>query len=421
MKAFKKFISKAIENHILEIDHRDYEDIEKIIDKKELDKLSFYLESEQDAKFNALLEKLLTNESLKSTIYELIQKEEQRDALVPKDFSVQNKDGETCTVFYGTNREPNNINDLSKGYGNERANKLHLGSCTVNVPYDRNKGKLSGSFWKKIKHFDASYGDVELKTLTAYEPHDFWQNIASLLAPLEEEEQQALVFVHGFNTSFEAAAIRATQISVDLEHRGVTAFFSWASKAKALSYISDSATIQYSEKYLTEFLTDFAKKSGAKRIHIIAHSMGNRALLEAVNRINRDNPEIQFGQIILAAPDVDADVFEELAQAYPKLSEQTTLYISKKDKAVGMSKWLHAYSRAGFTPPVCMVEHINTIEVEENINMLELGHGYFAEQTKLLEDMKKLILFNLDANNRGETLRVQKATTAHYYWKLKGN
>ena len=419
MQEFKPFITKAIENHILDTDHLDYEDIEKIIDKKELKQLSFYLESEQDEKFDKLLKELLTNKSIKSDISELIKKELKRDALVTKDFSVKNEDGQTCTVFYGTNREPNEITDLSKGYGNDRANKLHLGSCTVNVPYDRKKGELKGSFWQKIKHFNASYGDVELKTLKGYEADNFWKTISALLKPLEPEEQQALVFIHGFNNSFEESAIRATQISVDLEHTGVTAFFSWASKAKALSYISDSATIQYSEKYLTEFLTDFAKKSGAKRIHIIAHSMGNRALLEAVNRINRNNPEIQFGQIILAAPDVDADVFKELSITYPKLSEQTTLYISKKDKAVGMSKWLHSHNRAGFTPPVCIVEQINTIEVEENVNLLELGHGYFAEQTSLLEDMKKLIKLNLDANNR-DTLRLQKVTINDRYWKLTG-
>ena len=417
----KAFITKAIENHILDIDHRDYEDIEKIIAKKELDKLSFYLESEQDEKFDELLEELLTNSSINTAITELIEKEKLRNSVVTKNFSVKNEDGQTCTVFYGTNREANDSNDLSKGYGNERANKLHLGSCTVNVPRDRKKGELTGSLWQKIRHFDADYGDIELETLKAYESDDFWKTISTLLSPLEPEEQQALVFIHGFNTSFEAAAIRATQISVDLEHAGVTAFFSWASKGKALSYLSDEATVQYSEKHLTEFLSDFSKKSGAKRIHIIAHSMGNRALLEAVNRINRNNPEIEFGQIILAAPDVDADVFEELSKAYPKLSEQTTLYISQKDKAVGMSKWLHSHSRAGFTPPVCVVDQINTIEVEESVNILELGHGYFAGQTKLLDDMKKLIRLNLDANNRGETLQLQKATTAHCYWKLKGD
>ena len=66
------------------------------------------------------------------------------------------------------------------------------------------------------------------------------------------------------------------------------------------------------------------------------------------------------------------------------------------------------------------MEQINTIEVEEDVNLIELGHGYFAGKTSLLEDMKKLIHLNLDANNRAETLKVQKATTTRCYWKLKG-
>ena len=66
------------------------------------------------------------------------------------------------------------------------------------------------------------------------------------------------------------------------------------------------------------------------------------------------------------------------------------------------------------------MEQINTIEVEEDVNLIELGHGYFAGQTSLLEDIKKLISLNLDASNRGETLKLQKATTEHCYWKLKG-
>ena len=417
----KAFIRKALENHILDIDHRDYEDIAKIIERKELDKLSFYLESEQEEKFEFFLKELLKNHAIKTAISTLIEKEKLRNSIVKKDISLTKKEGRTCTVFYGTNREPNDVSNLQKGYGNERADKLHLGSCKVNVPYNREKGELSGSLWQKIKHLDPSYGDIELQTLQSYEEEDFWKTISTLLRAKVNEDKEALVFIHGFNTSFEAAAIRATQISVDLEHQGVTAFFSWASKGKALAYLSDEATVQYSEKHLTKFLTDFAKKSNAKRIHIIAHSMGNRALLEALNRIDRNNPEVQFGQIILAAPDVDTDVFEELSHAYTQHSEQTTLYISTKDKAVGVSKWLHSHSRAGFSPPVCVVDQINTIEVEDNVNLLELGHGYFAGQTKLLEDMQKLITLNLDANNRMETLKLQKATTAHHYWKLKGD
>lgn len=415
MRKIKDFISKAIEAYLLEIEPNDYNQLKTIFEQKELEKLSFYLESNQDEKFDLLLQKLLDNLD-DNVIFKL--------KLLPEEVPLEivskgmNDDGKTCTLFYGTNREPNDRSDISKGYGNQRASKVHLGSCQVHVPKSHNMGEINGSLWEKLIHFDFSYGKVALKTLEPLEKDAFWGRISNLLSPLEEEEKEALIFIHGFNTSFEEASIRATQLSVDLAHSGVTAFFSWASQGKALAYLSDEATIQYSETHLTEFLTDFSTKSGANRIHIIAHSMGNRALLQAVNRIQRETPQIQFGQIILAAPDVDADVFEELSEAYTLLSEQTTLYVSGKDKAVGMSKWLHSHNRAGFTPPVCVVNAINTIEVESQTKLLELGHGYFAGHKKLLEDIYQQLNFNLDANNR-EGLALQRVNKINKYWKLK--
>ncbi|CAA6807868.1 MAG: Lipoprotein, putative [uncultured Sulfurovum sp.] len=419
MEELKQEIISSIENHILDIDHKNYASLIDVLGQQAVEKLSFYLESEQKEKFSSYLKELIEEKKdIRSALKKLFEKPISKD-IISKDFDLSMKEGETCTIFYGTNREPNNKNDLTEGYGNERSTQLRLGSCLVSIPSERTKGQTKGSLWQKIINFDASYGDIQIKTPMEYIKDEYWQKISRLLAPLEPEEKQALIFIHGFNTSFEEAAMRATQISVDLEHSGITAFFSWASKGSPLSYISDSATVQYSEKHLTEFLTDFAKNSGAKRIHIIAHSMGNRALLEAVNRICRENPNIKFGQIILAAADVDADVFEELSHAYSKISEQTTLYTSKKDKAVGMSKWLHSHNRAGFTPPVCVVQNINTIEVEEEVNLLELGHGYFSQHQSLLKDMQKLIKFNLDANNR-EKLQLQKANYHNQYWKIKG-
>ena len=415
MKTIQNFVETAIENHILEIEHDDYNNLENILERETLEKLSFYLESNQDEKFDLLIKKILLNSEIEREILNIIEEKESEEREIEKGM---NHEGKTYTLFYGTNREPNDISDLSKGYGNQRAKKVYLGSCQVHIPKSHHKGEINGSLWEKLIHVDFSYGKVALKTIQPLQKNAFWEEISELLNPLEEEEKQALIFIHGFNNSFEESAIRATQLSADLEHPGVTAFFSWPSQGKALKYLTDEATIQYSEKYLTEFLTDFSAKSGANRIHIIAHSMGNRALLEAVNRIHKENPQIQFGQIILAAPDVDADVFEELAEAYTLLSEQTTLYISEKDKAVGASKWLHSHNRVGFSPPVSIVNYINTIKVESRINLLDLGHGYFAEHKNLLKDIHQLINFNLDANNR-DYLAVQRISDEHKYWKLE--
>ena len=416
MTPLQTFIEQSIENHLLNIEDNNYYKLEKIIGRKRLEKLSFYLESNQEDKFLILFNQIIEERKTEEQIEKLLESEPPQEEIEKG----MNPEGRTCRLFYGTNREPNDIYDISQGYGNERATNIHFGACEVHIPKSHNIGELSGTFWEKLIHFDFSHGAVQLKTLQPLDVESFWSEISNLLDPLEEEQKQALIFIHGFNTSFEEASIRTAQLFVDLNHEGVASFFAWASQAKALRYLSDEATIQYTEKHLTEFLTDFSRKSGANRIDIIAHSMGNRALLEAINRISKNTPEIQFGQIILAAPDVDTDVFKELAEAYSSVSEQTTLYVSNKDKAVGVSKWLHSHARAGFTPPVCVVPNINTVQVESSVKLLELGHGYFAEQKTLLSDIYQLLQLNLDANNR-EYLLTQKVNEIDKYWKLKSD
>jgi esterase/lipase superfamily enzyme len=63
---------------------------------------------------------------------------------------------------------------------------------------------------------------------------------------------------------------------------------------------------------------------------------------------------------ILAAADVDADIFRQQCGALPRLAERTTLYVSAGDRAVKFSSRLHGHPRAGFIPPVLVEEGIDT-------------------------------------------------------------
>jgi pimeloyl-ACP methyl ester carboxylesterase len=103
-------------------------------------------------------------------------------------------------------------------------------------------------------------------------------------APLREQPH-ALCFLHGFNVTFADAAIRAAQIGYDLKVPGATAFFSWPSRGSVAAYPVDEASIEASERAITDFLVDFTAHCGAEKVHVIAHSMGNRGLLRALQRI----------------------------------------------------------------------------------------------------------------------------------------
>ena len=98
-------------------------------------------------------------------------------------------------------------------------------------------------------------------------------------ASVNRSEGEAFIFLHGFNVTFEEAALRTAQLGCDLAIPGVTAFYSWPSRGEVAGYTADEATIEASERYIAEFLEGFLERSGAKRVNLFAHGLGNRGLL----------------------------------------------------------------------------------------------------------------------------------------------
>jgi esterase/lipase superfamily enzyme len=117
--------------------------------------------------------------------------------------------------------------------------------------------------------------------------------------------------------------------------------------------------------------------------------MGNRGLLRAMDSIAKAAASvtpIRFGQVFLAAPDVDTQLFQNLAAAYRQLCTRTTLYVTNNDKAMGLSRWWHRYARVGLAPPVTVLPGIDTIDAS-HINLGLIGHGYTAETRPVLADI----------------------------------
>jgi esterase/lipase superfamily enzyme len=323
-------------------------------------------------------------------------------------------------LWYGTNRRPNDPGDPSKGYSTERDATVHLGTCKVAVPKSHEIGSIGSPWWQRLLKWDDDR--LKLVEIASLAEAAYWKAIGAALAEGEAGERRALVYIHGFNVSFEEAALRAAQIGADVKVPGVMAFFSWPSTARCspVAYQADEATIEASEGHIADFLNAFATRTGAKRVDIIAHSMGNRGLLRAFQRMLQKASrasKLRFGNIVLAAPDVDVAVFKDLAASYSRLSDRTTLYVSSRDKALAASALLHgSYPRAGFTPPVLVVPGIDTIEVS-NIDLTFLGHGYFAGARDVLHDIHNLIMHGEPPKSR-LGLAAAKTPEGAQYWLI---
>jgi esterase/lipase superfamily enzyme len=216
------------------------------------------------------------------------------------------------------------------------------------------------------------------------------------------DRKEALVFIHGFNVSFSDAVERAAQLAVDLDVP-VPILYSWASKGNVRNYIADLNDVETTVDRLQQFLDELRRRTKADRIHIIAHSMGNTALLRAMQILSlryASGGGPKFNQIILAAPDIGAAQFRQLAESVARRSARVTLYASSKDLALQASKSLNAEQRAGDSvPSLVIVPGIDSVDV----SLLDtdfLGHGIYAQERSLLNDMFYLLRYGLGPAQR---------------------
>lgn len=326
-------------------------------------------------------------------------------------------DGVVYPVWFGTNRRP----DGRGGFGGERGERTTLGRVQVWVPEAHRFGETGSPFWRRLLRFDLRDDHLRVQQIETREREAFFAEVGAALgdARASGEAPQALVYIHGYNVDFEEAAIRAAQIGYDLKVPGATAFFSWPSRGTLPGYAVDEATIEASEGAIADFLLQFAAGCGDAKVSVVAHSMGNRGLLRALQRIAASaetRGSLRLAQIFLAAPDVDRGLFLDLAHLYPRFCQRTTLYASNGDVAVHASARLHDAPRAGYYRPYTVAAGIDTVAVPDfDIDLL--GHAYFAQAEALLHDIFTLLRHDEPPERRQRILPdIDGGTT---FWKLR--
>lgn len=304
-------------------------------------------------------------------------------------------------VWFATDRKRVRVADGVARFDSEApADHLTFGACDVFIPQSHKPGSTGTAWWRRWIRLEA---DDSLKVHGIHAlPHDvFWTALASRLATWwKPGERNMFVLIHGFNVSFEGAAIRAAQIGYDLKVPGEIAFYSWPSRGSAAAYSADEATITASVPHIAQFLHELSERSGAERIHLFVHSMGNRGFLRSLERLVADGrPTLRLGQVFFCAPDEDVRTFKDTVNRYPHEFERRTLLVSPDDQAVFLSRWKHRYSRVGYVPPVTVVDGIDTIQVG-GFGLLDLGHGYFASAAPVIKDMREAIETGRSASER---------------------
>ena len=211
-------------------------------------------------------------------------------------------------------------------------------------------------------------------------------------------QRKTLVFVHGYNTKFAEAVYRATQIAYDAQLPGVPILFTWASRGEPREYVYDNNSATAARDALERTLRAVAA-SNTEEVNIIAHSMGNWVAVEAFRQIvisGRLPPRAKLGRIVLAAPDIDIDVFKSQMRRIGKPPKPFIVVVSQDDRALGLSKFLAGgkdrlgagANEAELTKLGAIVIDLTNLEGDDPSN-----HGKFAQLAhlgpKLAEALRK--------------------------------
>jgi esterase/lipase superfamily enzyme len=329
----------------------------------------------------------------------------------------KSKDYIEIPVSFATDRNDTKDSDLNERFAGKRA-ELQYGRTVVSIPYTHTLGEIERPSYWKLEFSEDPTKHVMLQSVTMQQKEEYFKQMAARIA---KNGKSTFLFVHGYNVTFADAARRAAQITFDLRFGGEPVFYSWPSQGTTTGYTVDEANIEWAKHNMKNFLKDYLTKSKADDIYLVAHSMGNRGLTKALIELMNENPELKdkITEVILAAPDIDADVFRRdiAPKMVKKIGKPITLYVSSDDLALLASRKVHGNKRAGDAGKgVVIVKGIETIDAS-GVDTSFLSHSYFATTRTIIADILDLIKSGKRAADRKTLEKVSKDNVS--YWKVK--
>lgn len=307
------------------------------------------------------------------------------------------RDFNLVEVLYATHRKPTGSRVPASYYGGE-AGPLNFGRVVVSVPRNRRVGELpTPNAWAFEFSADPKRHFILKKVERIGTRQAFLGAVQGQVAASRKKE--VLVFIHGYNQSFEIAAERTAQLAVDLNLDGAPILYSWPSQASLLGYNADaaSATDPVRLNDLANLLADIAKRTGALRVNVVAHSMGNRYLVRALDALAKRGERQLFSEVVFAAADVGIDEFRMRWPRVRQTGRRMTVYASDRDKALQASALLNQVPRVGQASRPLTLPGLQTIDTTAASGGL-LGHDDFSGAA--LDDFRAVIWLSLSPERR---------------------
>ena len=264
-------------------------------------------------------------------------------------------------ILYATARERTGEPAAEHFYGGRRGGP-EVGRALVRVPHDPRMGARE-------------LGEpARVAALASIEP----------LPQIASDAAAALVFVPGFDVSFEGGARRAAQLGYDLEFEGQVVLFSWPSLG---GYGGDEVEVLRSAPQLRDLIERLAEH--VTTIHVVAHGMGVRTIAAALNALEVERSAVRIGELALVAPDVDAREFiDRIAPAIGGRVRRLTVYVSSRERALAHD--VDDSALGDTVNGIPLGDQFETVDASA-VGTSLLGHAYWGDRRSVVTDLRALL------------------------------
>lgn len=291
------------------------------------------------------------------------------------------KPGAIVPVYVATTRARSDNESLP--FSAARSKTLSFSELDIGIPQNHRPGRVetSARVPDPRRHFSAQ----------SHQPIDdrqqFIKQLDAALARRAPEDREILIFVHGYNNNFADSVFRNAQIVHDYDIGAVALHYAWPSGAAIPLYVFDRDSALIGRRGLAETI-EIAAQTRATRIVILGHSMGAYVVTEALRDLalqGRTDTLRRLGGVVLAAPDIDVDVFLSQMDDIGDIPRPFTIVVSRRDRALGFSRRL-----AGGQPRVGSGSDVEVLQ-ERDVTVIDVSdvdggrHNVFADSKTLME------------------------------------
>ena len=219
--------------------------------------------------------------------------------------------------------------------GNELSSETTYIGTSVSIPPDHRAGVIE----RPSLTSESPKRHIVLGPQRVLDAETFRGALSTSLSGRVGVARDVLVFVHGFNTSYDEARYRLAQVVEDAHFTGVPVLFTWPSQRELFAYMSDKDSATASRDALEKLLRDVAASPGVGRVHVLAHSMGTWLAMEALRQnaiAGQADLGGRLGEVMLASPDIGMDVFRGQMARLGAVT-RVSIFAANDDRALSLS------------------------------------------------------------------------------------